>query len=638
MSGDLRELSLVLGTAGHIDHGKTSLVKALTGIDCDRLSEEKRRGITIELGFASLELADGRVVSLVDVPGHERFIRQMVAGAAGIDAVLFVVAADEGVMPQTREHLEILSLLGLRRGIVALTKIDVVDDDLLELARMDVEALLKGTFLEAAPLVPLSSVDGRGIDVLKEEIGRLVDQLRPRRSEGLFFLPIDRAFPISGFGTVVTGTAYSGSIGVGDEVAILPSDVRGKVRGLQVHGKAVDVAGAGQRVAVNVSGVSVDSFEKGDVLSLSGAFEVTSCLDVRFRLLPSANEPLRHWQRVRLHLGTCDLLARLSLLDRGEILPGEEAVAQIVTESPLLALSGQPFVVRFYSPLRTIGGGRVLNVYGHKPRGARARRERLIWLTELNLRLERNESLLEPFVDRGGFLSFRELLRLLQVPAASLIEEIERNGEVHLLRAGSDYVLSEKWLKALEVNVGAALKAFHDEEPLLDGMAQDRFFRLLLPGGDLRPAKALAERLLYRGTVVSGDGLFRLPSFVPGRNDLLAERSEALLRFCREREIQFPDIAEARERLALDEKDFKSLLAALRQKGRLFILAESFLLSDEVDLRLQARARTIEGDVTLAAVRDLMGSTRRFVLPLLEFWDSRGVTRRVGDKRVFLKK
>ena len=638
MSSDVRELSLVLGTAGHIDHGKTSLVRALTGTDCDRLLEEKKRGITIELGFAPLELDDGRVVSIVDVPGHERFIRQMVAGAAGIDAVLFVVAADEGVMPQTREHLEILSLLGLTQGIVALTKIDAVDDDLLDLARMDVEELLVGTFLEGAPVVPLSALDGRGIGELKAEIGGLVDRLKPRRPEGLFFRPVDRAFPISGFGTIVTGTAYRGRLKVGDDVIILPSDVRGKVRGLQVHGRSVDVAGAGQRVAVNVSGVSVESFERGDVLVPSGYFEPTSCLDVTFRLLPSAEEPLRHWQRVRLHLGTSDVLARLSLLDRGELLPGEGVAAQLVTESPLLALSGQPFVVRFYSPLRTIGGGRVLNVYGHKPRGAAARRERLAWLRELDEKLQRGESLLEPLVGREGFLPFGEVLRLLQLPPALLTEAIKRSKEVLLLRAGSDYVFSQRWLKALDERISSVLQAFHEREPLLDGMAQDRFLREILPGGDTRPAKALAERLLQKGTIALDEGLFRLASFVPKRNDLFIERSEKLLQLCRDRAVQFPEIDEARELLGLDERDFQPLLTMLRQKGKLFILGKTFLLSDDVDEELRGRVRDLEDDVTLAAVRDLTGSTRRFILPLLEFWDSKGVTRRVGDRRIFLKR
>ncbi len=638
LSDDSRELSLVLGTAGHIDHGKTSLVRALTGTDCDRLSEEKKRGITIELGFASLRLADGRIVSIVDVPGHERFIRQMVAGAAGIDAVLFVVAADEGVMPQTREHLEILSLLGIRRGIVALTKIDAVDDDLLELARMDVEALLKGTFLEGAAIVPLSSVDGRGIDALKTEIGRLVDELQPRRWEGLFFLPIDRAFPISGFGTVVTGTAYSGRIRLGEEVSILPADVRGKVRSLQVHGKAVDVASAGQRVALNLAGISIDSLEKGDVLCPSDLFEPTSCIDVSFQLLPSAAEPLRHWQRIRLHLGTSDVLARISFLDRSEIHAGERAVAQLVTESPLVGLLGQPFVVRFYSPLKTIGGGRILNVYGHKPRGTSARRERLSWLCDVEERLEAGKSLLEVFVDRHGLLPLPEAVRLLQEVPLVLSEAAQESPSMTLLRAGSEYLLSSRWMGSLEGRAQRALGAFHEEEPFLEGLSPERLFREILPGGDLKLLKALGKLLVDKGTVCFDEGLFRLPSFVPTRNELFLERSEKLLGLCRERKFQFPEIEEAQSLLGLPVTEFQSLLNALRQKKQVAILAETFLLSEEVEEELLRQVAALGGAITLASVRDLTGSTRRFVLPLLEYWDSRGITRRVGDKRILLKK
>lgn len=638
VGAERKELSLVLGTAGHIDHGKTTLVKALTGTDCDRLSEEKKRGITIELGFASLELDDGRVVSIVDVPGHERFIRQMVAGAAGIDAVLFVVAADEGVMPQTREHLEILSLLGIRRGLVALTKIDAVDGDLLELARMDVEALLQGTFLEGAPIVPLSARDGRGLDDLKEAISRLVDALQPRRAEGLFFLPIDRAFPVSGFGTVVTGTAYSGRIGIGEEVAILPGEARGKIRGLQVHGQSVDVASAGQRVALNLSGVSVEDLQKGDVLCPEGPFEPTSCLDVAFRLLPSAAEPIRHWQRVRLHLGTSDVLARLAFFDRSELRPGERALAQIVSETPLVGLLNQPFVVRFYSPLKTIGGGRVLNVYGHKPRGATARKERLAWLRQLDESLQRGLSLLTPFVGRRGYLSLGEAQRLLQQKPSDLKEQAGKEASLFLLRAGSDFVLSETWVKGLENRAEEVLRAFHEKEPHLDGMDGEAFFRSLGASGDVKFIRALGDLLASRGTVVVENSLFRLPGFMGSNNALFLERRERFLRYCREKDVVFPEIEETRLALDLPVETFQSFLKALRQKGEVTILGETFLLSREVDEKLRSRVAALEGPITLAAVRDLTGSTRRFILPLLESWDGRGITRRVGEKRIFLKK
>ncbi|MBP5212129.1 MAG: selenocysteine-specific translation elongation factor, partial [Pyramidobacter sp.] len=379
-----REISLVVGTAGHIDHGKTQLVKAMTGIDCDRLNEEKKRGITIELGFAPLVLPSERVISLIDVPGHDRFIRQMVSGASGVDAVLFVVAADEGVMPQTREHLDILSLLGVRHGVIAITKTDLVDEAMLELVREDVQMLTAGTFLEHAPVCAVSSVTGAGVDELKARLDELVDQVRPRERDGAYFMPIDRSFPVAGFGTVVTGTAYKGSLSPGDEVDVLPSGRSSRVRSVQVHGRSVETAFAGQRVAMCLSDLGLDEIERGDVVGVKGVYRSTNCLDVMLKLLDLVSEPLEHWQRVRLHIGTSDVLARVSMLDGRELAPGRTAPVQLVLEEPVAATIGQRFIIRFYSPLRTIGGGEVLVPYARRPSGKRGRvaeRDHILRLT-----------------------------------------------------------------------------------------------------------------------------------------------------------------------------------------------------------------------------------------------------------------
>ncbi len=352
---------IVLGTAGHVDHGKTALIKRLTGVDTDRLKEEKRRGITIELGFASLTLPDGRTLGVVDVPGHERFVRHMVAGAAGIDLVVMVIAADEGVMPQTREHLQICTLLGIKKGFVALTKIDMVDQEWLMLVREDVREFLQGTFLEGMPVVPVSSLTGEGFPELVETIARVADDLEAAADVGLFRLPVDRVFTMKGFGTVVTGTLISGRVAIGEEVEVSPVGLRAKVRGLQVHNRAVESAEAGQRTAVNLQGVDRAVIERGYLLAAPDALVASQRLDCVYRHLAGAGRNLKNRTLVRFHTGTSEVMARIILLDRNELEPGGEGYCQIVLEAPLAAVAGDRFVVRSSSPVTTIGGGTIVD-------------------------------------------------------------------------------------------------------------------------------------------------------------------------------------------------------------------------------------------------------------------------------------
>ena len=352
------EYPFVLGTAGHIDHGKTTLVKALTGHDCDRLKEEKKRGITIELGFAPLTLPDGSVVSVVDVPGHERFIRQMVAGAAGIQGVLLVVAADEGVMPQTREHLDILTLLGISHGVMALSKKDLVDEEMLELAMEDVRSAVKGTFLEKAPLVPVSSYTGEGLPELLQELGTMVRHAPSRSLQSIFFYPIDRVFPKQGFGTVVTGTAWGGTVHTGDELQALPGGDLLRVRGLQVHNLEVPQALGGQRIAINLSGAKGDVLERGDVLVPPDILLPSQCCNVMLQILSSSREGVEHWQRVHVHMGTSETVGRLVFFDRKEASPGDFLAAQLVLETPQPMLRGAAFYSAKLQPCADHSGGR----------------------------------------------------------------------------------------------------------------------------------------------------------------------------------------------------------------------------------------------------------------------------------------
>ncbi|MBQ9628270.1 MAG: selenocysteine-specific translation elongation factor, partial [Synergistaceae bacterium] len=412
----MREISLVLGTAGHIDHGKTALINALTGINCDRLIEEKRRGITIELGFAPITLEDGRVVSVIDVPGHEKFIRQMVAGASGIDAALLVIAADESVMPQTREHLAIMNLLGVHEGLIAITKIDRIagEEGMLELVIDDVKEFVKGTFLEGKPIVPVSSVTGENLDELRREITALIDRVKTRPVSGAFFLPVDRAFVISGFGTVVTGTAYHGTAHPSDRIEVLPSGREGRIRTLQVHGKNVESAFAGQRVAANLAGIDIDEISRGDVVCHKGIFRATRCFEAMIKLMPEVREPLKHWQRVHVCTGTSEVLARVSLLRSKQIEPGDEEPAQLVLEEPVVCTYGQRFILRFYSPLITIGGGEIIFPYSYKPRGAASRAKILERILRLKEAGRDSESRFEYLINEAGSISRSESLQLIQ--------------------------------------------------------------------------------------------------------------------------------------------------------------------------------------------------------------------------------
>ena len=363
---------VVMGTAGHIDHGKTQLIKTLTGIDTDRLKEEKERGITIDLGFAHLTYEDGTEVGVIDVPGHERFVRNMLAGVGGIDLVMLVIAADEGVMPQTREHLAICQLLRVKEGLVALTKADLVDEDWLELVSEDTREFLKGTFLEGKPIVPVSAKTGQGIDELKRVLQALVARVPPKQLEGKFRLPVDRVFTIRGFGTVVTGTLFSGTIRVEDRIEIYPKGIEAKIRGLQVHNASVPEAVAGQRTAINLQGIDKVELERGDVLGHPGEFAPTFMLDAVLQHLSDAPRPLRHRARVRLHVGTSEIMGRVILLDRDELAPGEEAYVQLRLEEPAIVLPRDRFVIRSYSPVQTIGGGMLLDAQPAKHRRGEA--------------------------------------------------------------------------------------------------------------------------------------------------------------------------------------------------------------------------------------------------------------------------
>lgn len=634
------ETTVVFGTAGHIDHGKTTLVKALSGVDCDRLVEEKKRGITIELGFAPLALPSGRIISIIDVPGHERFIRQMVAGAAGIDAVIFVVAADEGVMPQSREHLEILSLLGIKEGLVVLTKADMVDEEMLELAREDVKDLVRGTFLEGKPIIAVSAVTGLNLDILLKQIDAVLENISPRDTKGPFFMPIDRSFPIAGFGTVVTGTVYKGKVSVGDAVDVLPLDKSSKVRSIQVHGKPVKQALAGQRSALNLPDVRSAELKRGDVACSKGLFKSTQCLDVKLMLLSSAQEPLRHWQEVHFHMGTSESMARVALLNDARITPGNEALAQVVLYEPVVALIGQRFVIRAYTPLRTIGGGEVLFPYDKKPKGKKARNELTVFLNKLTQAQSFDERI-KAIIDRFGLLSLEDALTLIQQTSGQLESSLRlmaERSEVLLVESGDQpLVMSSAYFDTLKEDLYNILTKYHDENPHMSGMKALDLISALGLSLTKKQSQELMRLLASRGLIEIDGEMVRLPGASPKVSEDTLRDKEILLDYCNKRGFQFPTIEEAMSELKLDKVKLDRIINIARQNGELRLIGGEFLLSRNIEEKALEILRSLP-EITIASLRDAANASRKYILPLLEDFDARGITRRVGDKRILLKK
>ena len=630
---------LIIGTAGHIDHGKTTLVKALTGIDTDRLKEEKERGISIELGFAFLTLPDGTQAGIVDVPGHERFVKTMLAGVGGMDLVILVIAADEGVMPQTREHLHICQLLQVKRGLVALTKADLVESEWLEMVRGDIAGVLQGTFLQGCPVVPCSATTGQGLPELLQAIQVQAAAAEPKRTEGILRLPIDRVFTIKGFGTVVTGTLWSGTLRVGDEVAILPADLRSRVRRLQVHGQTVEQTVAGQRTAVNLPGLEVSQIQRGDLLCLPAMLRASEAFDATLTLLPDAPRPLKNRARIRFHLGTSEHLARVVLLDREEFQPGEEAYVHLRLESPAAALPHDRYVIRSYSPSVTIGGGSILD-----PNPPRERRPRPEMLEHLRI-LERGSATdrVERHLLAAGFAPITlEALRvrsdLSPAAVAESVQELTRRGAAVLAGSkGESGVLHAERVAQLEKEVLAHLAEFHAKEPLRDGLAKEEL-RSRLPA-QLAPATYgwMLSRLTEAEKIAVERDKVRLVAHRPTLSVAEAELKAKIEAAYRQAGFQpvTPDSLMAS--LGAERKLFQPVFHRLVDDGLLVRIKEDIFLSreryDELRERVLHHFQT-QSSINVAAMKDLFGVSRKYAIPFLEHLDDARITRRQGDERV----
>jgi selenocysteine-specific elongation factor len=640
-------MPLIMGSAGHIDHGKTSLVRAITGIDCDRLEEEKRRGITIELGFAHYDLPDGGRLGIIDVPGHERFVKNMVAGAAGIDFVMLVIAADEGVMPQTREHLEICSLLGIRRGFVALTKTDLVDDEWLKLVEEDVAGFLKGGFLENAPILPVSSVTGRGLDELKALIHLTARDAPGRRGADLFRLPVDRIFTMKGHGTVVTGTLVSGSIRVGEEVALEPSGLNSRVRALQSHGNVSEAGSAGTRVAVNLQNLEVGEVERGETLARPGTLFPSARPLVRLHCLSSSPRALRQRTEVHFHHGTRELSARLHFFDRDRLAPGESALAELRLNAPAAGVFADRCVLRAFSPLRTVAGGIVLHPPGMSLRKRDPRfAERLALLAELSgLAVNpegREERLLHIQILLAGDAGVDRprLAVLTGLDDRSLdaaLRELASKGAIACFDKEARAYAASSVLEDLSRACLAQAGAFHRKDPLKAGMARG-VLSAGFPGGvSPRLAHFVTERCIRAGSLVPEGELLRLPEHrVSLASDQAGLRSKILETY-RGAGMSPPNLKEALEALKADSRQASGVIRLLVDEGSLVKVTESIYYAGEV--MEEIRRRVLEWfagheEIDHTVLRELTGGlSRKYLIALLEYFDRERLTIRVGDAR-----
>ena len=630
---------VIVGTAGHIDHGKTALVKALTGIDADRLKEEKERGITIDIGFAHLQLDSKTTVGFIDVPGHERFIKNMLAGVGGIDVVMLVIAADESVMPQTREHLDICSLLHIRQGFTVLTKIDKVDREMGDLVELEVREFLKGSFLEHSPIVRVSSHTGEGIPELKNLLRESIKNIGPKDSGEIFRLPIDRCFTMKGFGTVVTGTLIAGRVQKEEEVEILPMQRVTRVRGVQVHGAAAAEAVAGQRTALNLQGVDVADVQRGMVLTAPHLFSPTSMLDCHIELLPSA-APIEFRKRVRFHTGTAELMANLVLLGQDRLMPGGSAFAQIRLEEPAFALPGDRFIIRQYSPMITIGGGEILDAKPDKHRRSDPRAvEKLKVFKDGNA----DQAILRIIEDAGLHgIELPELSARRGIAPARVKDRLlgmAKNGQLRVLTDNPMVVVSAGAFKNAADAAAVAVKRFHETNPLVQGMGREELKARVFGDASNLVFQAVLDKLAAdKKIAVALDVIHEFGRKVTLRADEEQIRAQLLERF-RSLGLQVPSPDEVIGALKLDRITAKKILQLMLKENALVKISEEMVIDRDTLDKLIAGIRALKSrnpKLGVAEFKDLTGVSRKYAIPLLEYLDRQRVTRRVGDERMIL--
>ncbi len=637
-------MDVIVGTAGHIDHGKTALIKALTGVDTDRLPEEKQRGITIDLGFAELTIADTHF-GFVDVPGHERFVKNMLAGASGIDLFLLIVAADEGVMPQTREHFDICRLLGVNEGMIVLTKTDLADADTLNLARFSVADLVAGTSFENAAVVEVSATTGVGIGSLKEELGKTVDRVRPRESQTIARLPIDRSFSIRGFGAVVTGTLASGHIIEGAEMELLPDGFKVRVRGIQVHGKSVKTANPGQRVAVNLGGIDHSKVVRGMVLAELNVLRPSQIMDTEIEVLARASKPLRTRQRVRVHVGTVEALARIQVLNNsGKIEPGTRGFAQIRLEGPIVAIQGERFIIRSYSPQITIAGGLVLDNATGKHRH-RDFAQVVQYLTDLQ-RASSSEGRILTIVSNAGSSGLRssDLQARTAMQKASLTAAFDSNISAGTIVDCGGVFLPTPEFETLCLAAEFAIGKFHESEPLSKGITREELRESAFSFLPNEVFQAVISSIESDGKIVTDKDTIRIAEHKAALSSAETLVSEQLISIYSNAGLAVPKLDEALAHAVsaadLDMQTARKLFERYLDSGEIVKVTEELYFAkraiDALIDMLRKHAAAGDRTVDVAQFKELAGVSRKYAIPLLEYFDRTRITARSGDKRIIL--
>lgn len=639
-------MDVIVGTAGHIDHGKTALIRALTGIDADRLPEEKRRGITVDLGFAEMRVGDVHI-GFVDVPGHEGFVKNMLAGASGIDLVMLVIAAGEGVMPQTREHFDICRLLDVRAGVVVLTKTDTVDSETLELAKLDAAELVSNSFLDNAPMVCVSSKTGEGIETLKETISKIAAGLPDRNDKRVTRLPIDRSFSMKGFGAVVTGTLASGRIVEGGELQLLPSGPIVRVRGVQTHGQSVKSISSGARAAVNLGGIDSSKIARGMMLAEPGTLLPTQVFDAEIEVLPDAVKPLRSRQRVRIHIGTIEALARIQVLNHaGEIAAGATDLVQIRLEVPVVAVAGERFILRRYSPQTTVAGGEVIDTYAGKHRRGGFERVRR-YLSELLAASGDNTATVRLYVGaaEASGLSLADLQHRTAWKKDILRMAVEANiADGALVEASGRFIDFETFAKISEATE-AAIESFHEGEPLAKGISREALLERVfayLPGEIFQSVIASLE---LAGKVVADKDSLRLRSFETKLNPVEAEVADRISAQYQVAKLEVPKLeiilAEAVAGTEFTERDARKFFQLFLDSGEIVKVTDEFyfarnIIEDLIERLRQFAAKSDNRLIDVPAFKEIAGVSRKYAIPLLEYFDRERITSRRGDKRLIL--
>ncbi len=637
-------MDIIVGTAGHIDHGKTALVKALTGIDADRFPEERQRGITIDIGFAELVLGETRI-GFVDVPGHERFVKNMLAGASGIDFVLLVIASDEGVMPQTREHFEICRLLETKTGLIVLTKKDLVDAELLELVEMEVAELIEKSFLENAPVIAVSAKTGDGIEELKVALESLAQKIPERKNERVARLPIDRSFTIKGFGAVVTGTLATGEISETSEMELLPIGKNVRVRGVQTYGKSVKTANAGQRTAVNLGGIDHAEIVRGMILTEKDVLKPTQIFDAEIEVLKTAKKSLKSRQRVRVHIGTIEALARISVLNEsGEIASGEKDFVQIRLEIPIVCVPNERFIIRRYSPQMTIAGGKVLDNFAvrHKRKDVEATRKYLQNLIEAD-KPKQIKLYLETADERG--LSFKDLLARTGFRKEILQKTINENIEKKSIVEAENIFIARTPFENLKTKTLSAIEDFHKKEPLSKGILRETLREKIYAHLPTEIFRAVLKNLETEKKIASEKDYVRAAAHnleLSNDEKILREKFSAIYRNAKLEVPKLEDALNGSLKGTKAEKNHaRKIFQLLLNSGEIVKITDEFYFSHKEIDNLINQLREFAGKsadrlIDVAAFKDLAGISRKYAIPLLEYFDREKITRRAGDKRLIL--